>query len=165
METATEQDVKFIQRCIELSDESVKNGDAPFGALIVKDGKIISESINNSKTRVSDHAEIIALHKAHEILKTSDLSDCILYSNCEPCPMCSFMSREYRVKKVVFAMPSKFMGGYSKWNILQDSELSQFKKFFGKPPIVISGVLESEAKKVFDKTSLWMFGFNPEQRV
>ncbi len=153
-----EQDKKFIKKCIDLSRESVVKGDAPFGAIIVRDGEIISESINSASKRVSDHAEVLVLHDAHQKLKSSDLSDCILYSNCEPCPMCSFMIREYRIKKVVFALPSLFMGGYSRWNVLEDDGLTQFEDFFGKPAEVIGGVMEDEAKKVFDNTPWWMFG-------
>ena len=72
--------------------------------------------------------------------------------------MCSFMIREFKIKRVVFALSSPFMGGYSKWNVLEDTELSQFKPFFGEPPEVLPNVLEGEAKKVFDRTPLWMFG-------
>jgi len=61
------------------------------------------------------------------------------------------MVREYRIKKVVFAMPSLFMGGYSKWKILQDDELTKLPAFFGKSPEVVSGILEKEAKKVFER--------------
>ncbi|MGE0793088.1 MAG: nucleoside deaminase [Candidatus Woesearchaeota archaeon] len=158
-----QEDEKFMKRCIELSEESLKKGDAPFGSIVVKDGKIIAESSNNKENRVSDHAEVLALHQAHKVLGTSKLTDCTLYTNCEPCPMCSFMIREYAIKKVVFALPSKFMGGYSKWNILQDEELSKFSDFFGKPPEVRCCILEKEAKKVFDKFPiLWMFGSNVE---
>lgn len=156
--TATKDDEKFIRRCIELSAQSIENGDAPFGSIVVKDGEIIAESVNNSNQKTSDHAETVALHKAHQKLNTQDLSGCTLYTNCEPCPMCSFMTREYKISRVVFALPSPFMGGYSKWEILQDKELSQFPPFFKNPPEVIGGVLEVEAKKVFDKTPLWMFG-------
>jgi tRNA(adenine34) deaminase len=153
-----DQDEKFVKRCIELSEQALEKGDAPFGALVVKDGEIIAESVNNSKNKISDHAEIVVLDKTHKKLGNSNLSGCILYSNCEPCPMCSFMAREYKVSKVVFALPSPFMGGYSKWDILRDKEISQFKPYFTERPEVISGVLESEAKKVFNKTPLWMFG-------
>ncbi len=158
MNKATEQDKKFILRCIQLSKDSVARGDAPFGSIVVKDGEIISESINNAHSKVSDHAEILTLDRAHKKLGTQDLSSCVLYSNCEPCPMCSFMIREYKIKKVVFAVYSPDMGGYSKWDILQDKGLNKFKNFFGKPPEVIGGVLEHEAKLVFDGTPLWMFG-------
>lgn len=156
-------DLKLVRRCIELSKKSVKNGDAPFGALIAKDGKVLVEVCNNAKNRVSDHAEVVALDKAHKLLKTSNLSEYTLYSNCEPCPMCAFMAREYKVSRVVFALPSPFMGGYSKWSILKDKDLSQFIPYFGNPPKIISGILETEAKKVFDKAGLWMFGSDAKE--
>jgi len=60
-------------------------------------------------------------------------------------------------------MPSPFMGGYTKWNILEDKEIAEFKPFFGPVPEVISGLLEEEAKKIFDKTLLRMFGKNPKK--
>ena len=81
---------KFMQRAIELSLESINSGGGPFGSVIVKDDKIISEgmnrvTVNNDPTA---HGEIVAIRNACKELKTFNLSDCFLYSNCEPCPMC-----------------------------------------------------------------------------
>ena len=87
----------------------------------------------------------------------------ILTKTHEPCPMCSFMIREHKIKKVVFALPSPFMGGHSKWNILADTELSHFSPFFASPPKVIGPILEKEAKAIFDKTPLWMFGTHAKE--
>lgn len=123
-------DKNFIKKCIDLSKLSLKNGDAPFGSLVTKNNKIVAKSTNSASDRTSDHAEILALHFAAQKLKTTDLSDCVLYSNCEPYPMCSFMAREYKVKKVVFALPSPYVGGFSKWGILQDTEIEMFAPFF-----------------------------------
>ncbi len=81
---------KFMQKAIDLSIESVKNGGGPFGAVIVKDGKIIAES-SNSVTKDNDptaHAEVNAIRKAAKELGSFDLSGCEIYSSCEPCPMC-----------------------------------------------------------------------------
>ena len=81
---------KFMQKAIDLSIESVKNGGGPFGAVIVKNGKIIAAT-SNSVTKDNDptaHAEVNAIRKAAKILKTFDLSGCEIYSSCEPCPMC-----------------------------------------------------------------------------
>lgn len=81
---------KFMRKAIELSIESVKNGGGPFGAVIVKDGKIISMS-SNSVTKDNDptaHAEVNAIRQAASKLGTFDLSGCEIYSSCEPCPMC-----------------------------------------------------------------------------
>jgi len=153
-------DEKFIRRCIGLSQKSMDDGGAPFGALIVKDGEVIAESENKAQSKISDHAEILVLDKAHKKLGTADLSTCILYSNCEPCPMCSFMIREYKIKKVVFSVLSPLMGGYSKWKILQDEELAKMPDFFGKPPEVIAGLLEEEGLKIMEKFELFngLFG-------
>jgi tRNA(adenine34) deaminase len=152
------QDEKYIQRCIELSAESMEKGDAPFGSLVVLNGEIIAESSNNAAAKVSDHAEVIALHRAHENVGHSNLTGATLYTNCEPCPMCAFMTREYKISRLVYALPSPFMGGHSKWNIMEDEELEKFPPFFGAVPEVIGGVLEAEAKAVFQRSGLWMFG-------
>ena len=79
-----------MQRAIELSIESINSGGGPFGSVIVKDGKIISEgmnrvTVNNDPTA---HGEITAIRQACKKLNTFDISRYELYSNCEPCPMC-----------------------------------------------------------------------------
>lgn len=151
-------DTPFMKRCIELSQISIDNGDAPFGSLITKDGKLVAEGTNAANTKVSEHAEITALHNAHQVLGTSDLSGCTLYTSCEPCPMCSFMIREYKITRVVFALHSPYLGGHTKWPILQDIDLSKFKLFFGTPPEVVGGFMEEEAQKVMKGTVFSMFG-------
>lgn len=144
------EDEKFIKRCIKLAKISYKKGDNPFGALVVCNNKVIAESENKAYTNksfdLSRHAEILALQKAAKKLNSFDLSKCTLYTICEPCPLCSFMIREYKIKRVVFAISSPHMGGYSKWKILKDQNLYQrFKPYFGKPPQITKGVLEDEA--------------------
>ncbi|MCB9262915.1 MAG: nucleoside deaminase [Flavobacteriales bacterium] len=160
MHNTEELDKGFMLRCIELAQQSVDRGDAPFGSLVAKGNDLIAEGLNDAQSKVSEHAEVIALHNAHQHLGTSDLSGCTLYTSCEPCPMCSFMIREYKISRVVYALPSPFMGGHTKWPILQDDELERFRPFFGKPPIVVGGFLEKEAKAVMEKTIFWMFGSN-----
>jgi tRNA(Arg) A34 adenosine deaminase TadA len=80
----------FMQRAIALALENVRSGGGPFGALIVKDGKILSEAANRV-TLTNDptaHAEMVAIREACKKLETFHLTDCELYSSCEPCPMC-----------------------------------------------------------------------------
>jgi tRNA(Arg) A34 adenosine deaminase TadA len=81
----------FIEKTISLASEKVgKLEGGPFAAIVVKDGKIISEG-NNLVTSANDptaHAEIVAIRRACKELKTFQLDGCILYSSCEPCPMC-----------------------------------------------------------------------------
>ena len=79
-----------MRRAIALSEESVRTGGGPFGAVIVKDGVIVSEA-SNSVTLDHDptaHAEVNAIRKASQKLGTFDLEGCEIYTSCEPCPMC-----------------------------------------------------------------------------
>ncbi len=139
-----------MQRCIELSLQSVKYDGTPFGSLVTKDNKIVAESANEASVDTTSHAEVLVMRKSKKVLQADDLSGCTLYTNCEPCPMCAFMIREFKISRVVFALKSPFMGGHTKWQILQDEELTQFKPVFADPPEVIIGICKEDAAKVFD---------------
>lgn len=80
----------YMAVAIGLSQESVASGGGPFGAVIVKDGKIIGQGLN--RVTISNdptaHAEIVAIREACKNLKSFQLKDCIIYSSAEPCPMC-----------------------------------------------------------------------------
>ena len=80
----------YMKKAIELSEKSIERGGGPFGAVIVKDGKIIASAhnkvtINNDPTA---HAEVMAIRMACKKLQTFNLSGCELYASCDPCPMC-----------------------------------------------------------------------------
>ena len=81
---------QLMQRAITLSEESVKNGGGPFGAVIAKDGLIIAEAANRVTLDhdPTAHAEVSAIREACRKLDTFDLSGCNIYTSCEPCPMC-----------------------------------------------------------------------------
>lgn len=90
MKYTEEQNIEFMRKAIALSDESVDAGGGPFGAVIVKDGKVVGAAanrvtLNNDPTA---HAEVMAIREACQNLNTFDLSGCTLYASCEPCPMC-----------------------------------------------------------------------------
>jgi tRNA(Arg) A34 adenosine deaminase TadA len=79
-----------MSKAIDLSIENVKQGGGPFGAVIVKNGKIVASGVNRvtANNDPTAHAEVNAIRKACKKLKTFDLSDCVIYTSCEPCPMC-----------------------------------------------------------------------------
>lgn len=81
---------KFMQQSIKLAVESVRNGGGPFGAVIVKDGKVIATGVNcvTPNNDPTAHAEVQAIRAACQKLKTFQLDGCQIYSSCEPCPMC-----------------------------------------------------------------------------
>jgi guanine deaminase len=81
----------FIRRAIDLAVENVRSGrGGPFGALVVKDGEVLAEGVNQVTTACDPtaHAEMQAIRAACARLKRFDLRGCELYSSCEPCPMC-----------------------------------------------------------------------------
>ncbi len=99
----------FIREAIRLSVENVNNGGGPFGAVIVKEGKIIATGVNRvtDHTDPTAHAEVNAIRNACKILNTFDLIGCDIYSSCEPCPMCLGAIYWARLSKLVFANTKK----------------------------------------------------------
>lgn len=145
---------KYMRRCIELAESALDAGELPYGSLIVKEGKIIVEGRQEVKLKndITQHAEIVAINNVQKILTPDELKECTIYCTNEPCSMCSFMIRELKFKKVVFAIPSPTVGGYTKWRILQDTELNnKFPKYFANPPEVIGGILKDEALKMWER--------------
>lgn len=102
----TQQDKEFMQRAIDLAKEGMdKNAGGPFGCVIVKNGNIIAEA-HNCVTSTNDptaHAEVTAIRKACQHLNDFQLDDCIIYTSCEPCPMCLGAIYWARPKKVYYA--------------------------------------------------------------
>jgi guanine deaminase len=98
-------DKSLLLRAIEIAGKGILTGAGPFGAVIVKDGKIISEASNRVvlNSDPTAHAEILAIRQAALVIKSHDLSDCILYTSCEPCPMCFGAIYWAGIKKVVYA--------------------------------------------------------------
>ena len=95
----------FMRRAIALSKDSVLNGGGPFGAVIVRNGKIIAEgsnrvTIDNDPTA---HAEVIAIRIAALKEGTFDLSGCFIYTSCEPCPMCLGAIYWAHIDKIFYA--------------------------------------------------------------
>ena len=96
---------KYMKLAKELSDENLKtNAGGPFGACIVKDGKILGKGSNNvlRNNDPTAHAEIIAIREACQNLNSYDLSGCELYSTCYPCPMCLSATIWANIKKVYY---------------------------------------------------------------
>ena len=83
-------DKKFMIKAIALSVENIKRGGGPFGAIIVKGGKIVATGVNRvtANTDPTAHAEVNVIRKAAKKLGTYDLTGCDIYTSCEPCPMC-----------------------------------------------------------------------------
>ena len=87
----TDNNDVFMKEAIRLSINNVEEGKGgPFGAVVVKDGKIIARGVNlvTSTNDPTAHAEVVAIREACKVLNTFQLDDCEIYTSCEPCPMC-----------------------------------------------------------------------------
>ncbi len=97
--------MKFLQLAIDLAAENPRKGGGPYGAVIVQNDQIIASSANlvTKKNDPTAHAEILAIRNACQKINHFHLTGCVLYSSCEPCPMCLGAIYWARLKKVYFA--------------------------------------------------------------
>ena len=97
---------KFMREAIRLSLEGMRNGEGgPFGAIVVKNGEIIGRGNNQvaSSNDPTAHAEVVAIRQACQHLGHFQLDGCILYTSCEPCPMCLGAIYWARPEKIFYA--------------------------------------------------------------
>ncbi len=99
-------DESFLRQAIALSKAHMLAGHGgPFGAVIVKDGEVIAEGWNQVTT-LNDptaHAEVVAIRTAASRLQSFSLAGCVLYTSCEPCPMCLAATYWARVDRILYA--------------------------------------------------------------
>ena len=139
---------ELMLRAIALSEESVRKGGGPFGAVIARQGEIIAEA-SNCVTIDCDptaHAEVSVIRKAAQALHTFDLSGCEIFTSCEPCPMCFGAIYWARLDKICYANDRKDAAaiGFDDDFIYQEIALAPEKR---KKPSEI--LLRTEAMKAF----------------
>jgi guanine deaminase len=142
---------KFMKRAIELSIKSVNSGTGPFGAVIVKDDKIISEGFN-TVTLTNDptsHAEIVAIRMACKSLVNFSLEECDLYTTCEPCPMCLSAIYWARINKIYYA---NTRSDAQKIDFSDSMIYEELNKTIEDRKIPMHQMMRDEALKAFD---LW----------
>jgi tRNA(Arg) A34 adenosine deaminase TadA len=106
VENKLNNDLIFLSRAIELALKSAQSGDGgPFGAVIVRDGKVISEDWNQviKTCDPTAHAEVMAIRAACTALNSFHLPNTTLYTSSEPCPMCLSAAYWARIERIVFA--------------------------------------------------------------
>ena len=142
---------EFMKRAIELSIESVNKGGGPFGCVIVKDEKIVSEGSNKVKLTndPTAHGEIVAIRDACKKLNNFNLSGCELYSSCEPCPMCLSACYWSRIDKIYYANTRE---DARKIDFDDSFIYSEIKKNIDERKIPMTQMMRDEALKAFE---LW----------
>lgn len=130
---------KYMEQCLVLAEAAFKAGNPPVGALIVMDDQIIGSGIESAKSTgdVTDHAEIMAIRDALRNGHRDKLHQAQLFTTHEPCAMCSYVIRHYRIPEIVYGIPVPFVGGASSsFRILTTNEVPQW----GTVPDVKAGV-------------------------
>mgnify|MGYP001180492241 CR=1 FL=1 len=133
----------FMIEAIKEAYEALKVGEVPVGAVIVRDGRIISRAHNLRETRnqATYHAEILCIEETCRILGTWRLSDCDLYVTLEPCPMCAGAIINSRIRSVYF-------GAYDPKGGACGSVIDLFRDGkFNHTPIIYAGIMEEACKK------------------
>ena len=99
-------DEHFMRRALELAQAARARQEVPVGAVLVRDGTILTEGSNEVETRqdATAHAEMLAIHEAQALLKTWRLTGTTLYVTKEPCPMCAGALAHVRVDRIVFGV-------------------------------------------------------------
>lgn len=146
------QHEKFMRMAIALSESNVHNScGGPFGAVIVKEGKLIAKSANKV-TATNDptaHAEVSAIRLACKKLKTFDLQGCIIYTSCEPCPMCLSAIYWAHIEIIYYANTKADAG-----NIGFDDQFiyEELEKPMENRKVPVKQLLRTEAQQAF---KLW----------
>lgn len=127
---------KFMNLALNEAKKAFNKNEVPVGAIIIKDGKIISKAHNlvEKKNDVTMHAEIIAIRKASKKLKNWRLNDCEMYVTLEPCLMCKNAIELSRIKKVYFSTTRNKKNNtitiYEKYNKYEDKTTKIMQDFF-----------------------------------
>ena len=140
-----------MKEAVRLSIENVEQGiGGPFGAVVVKDGKIIARGTNQvtASNDPTAHAEVVAIRKACEALNSFQLEGCEIYCSCEPCPMC--------LGAIYWARPDKLFYGNSKEDAAKVKFDDQFiyeelKRPINERKLFTKQMLREEAQAAFKK--------------
>jgi tRNA(adenine34) deaminase len=151
-EAGTVSDETYMRECLELGRGAAESGEAPVGSIIVRAGKILARGSERTKAShdVTAHAEIEAIRNASQLERTNALNGCTLYTNVEPCVLCSYAIRRVGIERVVIGAPAGSLGGVrSNHPILVESGIPGF----GAPPAITLGVLLQECNDLLSRRS------------
>ena len=138
-----------MREAIRLAEQAKREGNLPFGALVVKDGEIIATgySMELTETDVTRHAELTAISRACKVLKNMDLGNCILYASGEPCNMCAAAIFQAGISKVIIGATRDDLPHFFRKRGINIFQLARDSKY---QPELITGILRKEAIKLFD---------------
>jgi guanine deaminase len=141
---------KYMRLAIEKAKEGVTSGQTPFGACIVKNDEVVvcEHNVVWKTIDITAHAEVHAIREACKKLGTVDLSGCIIYSTCEPCPMCFSAIHWAKISKIVYgtSINDAKNVGFNEMHISND----MMKKLGNCPVEIVGDFLKEESRELFD---------------
>jgi len=138
-------DIDYMERCIELGKIAKSKGESPVGAILIYKGEVIGEGIETVKSAndVTGHAEMLAIKDAIKKGHSDVLKDTTLYTTHEPCWMCSYAIRHYRLAKVVYAISIPSIGGSSSdFKVLHTDTVDRWEA----GPTILGGFKEKQCR-------------------
>jgi len=133
----------FMDKCIHLGEEAKRKGDPAVGALVVLNNVIVGIGMEATKSAndITKHAEIEAIKNALEHIAVGNLSKCDLYTTHEPCIMCAYVIRHYKIRTIIYGMKVGEKGSInSKLKVMTKKDI----RSWGTPPKIIHGILEDK---------------------
>jgi len=141
---------KYLKLAIDTAEENITGGGGPFGAVIVLKGKVLATAGNRvvSGHDPTAHAEVLAIRQAAEALGTHDLSGCVIYASCEPCPMCLGAIYWAGIRRIVYASDRyrAASAGFDDERIYTELALGA-----GERSITMERAMEEEGNRVLKK--------------
>jgi len=143
------EDERFMRLAIEKAGAGIEAGQTPFGACIVKGGEVVSVEHNLvwATTDITAHGEVVAIRAACRALDTIELDGCVIYSTCEPCPMCFSAIHWAKIAKIVYGAEIADAQGAG-FNELTVSN-AMMKAEGGSPVEVVGGFMREECRRLF----------------
>ena len=142
-------DAEYMRRAIEAAREGLQKGEMPFGACIVQRGRVVVSVHNVARERmdITAHAEMHAIQEACRQLRTLDLSGCVIYASCEPCPMCFSACFWAKLDKIVYGSRIEDAERVGIWQIPITS--STMKQLSRSSLEIVGDLLREESVELF----------------
>ncbi|MEL7006058.1 MAG: nucleoside deaminase, partial [Bacteroidota bacterium] len=137
----------YMKICLKLSKIALEAGDPPVGALLVVHDKIIGEGVESGRSTndITNHAEMLAVKNAIELGNQRFLPEATMYTTHEPCLMCSYAIRHYKIPKIVYGTSVEHIGGHtSEFDILSTQNVPKWTR----PPQIIGGICKEECDQL-----------------
>lgn len=140
-----------MREALQLARRGMDTGGGPFGAVVARDGVIVAGGMNESRPRndPTAHAEIMAIRLAGAALGRRNMEDCVLYSSCEPCPMCLAACYWAQIPLVIYSCTSADaeVAGFADIAILADLRREPAERQIRE----LGGILRSDGLRIFEE--------------